>query len=73
MKKLFFIVILLLLSSCLVSQKAFDDKCCALEEEIQELNNKTAGLELKEQLMKQVVIDLYDVVDSLKVKNDTIK
>ena len=39
MKKLFFIVILLLLSSCLVSQKAFDDKCCALEEEIQELFN----------------------------------
>ena len=73
MKKLFFIVILLLLSSCLVSQKAFDDKCCALEAEIQELNSKTAGLELKEQLMKQVGIDLYDVVDSLKVKKDTIK
>ena len=66
-------MILLTLSSCLVSQKAFDDKCCALEAEIQELNSKTAGLELKEQLMKQVVIDLYDTVDSLKTKNDTLK
>ena len=73
MKKIFLITILLTLTSCMVSQKTFDEKCCALEAEIQELKSKTAGLELKEQLMKQVVIDLYDVVDSLKVKNDTIK
>ena len=73
MKKIFIITILLTLSSCMVSQKAFDDKLCALECEIQELKSQAAGLELKEQLMKQVVIDLYDVVDSLKVKNDTIK
>ena len=71
MKKLFLISILLLLSSCMVSQKTFDEKCCALEAEIQELKSKTAGLELKEQLMKEVVIDLYDDVDSLKT--DTIK
>ena len=57
----------------MVSQKKFDEKCCALEAEIQTLKSQAAGLELKEQLMKQVVIDLYDVVDSLKVKNDTIK
>tara|TARA_Y100000996_G_scaffold268230_1_gene211177 strand:- start:280 stop:501 length:222 start_codon:yes stop_codon:yes gene_type:complete len=73
MKNIFLVTILLTLSSCMVSQKTFDDKCCALECEIQELKSQTAGLELKEQLMKQVVIDLYDVVDSLKVKNDTIK
>ena len=73
MKKLFLVTIILLLSSCMVSQKTFDEKCCAFETEIQELKSKTEGLELKEQLMKQVVIDLYDVVDSLKVKNDTIK
>ena len=73
MKKIFLITILLILSGCMVSQKTFDDKCCALEAEIQELKSQTAGLELKEQLMKQVVIDLYDSVDSLKTKNDTIK
>jgi hypothetical protein len=73
MKNIFIITILLTLSSCMVSQKTFDEKCCAFETEIQELKSKTAGLELKEQLMKQVVIDLYDVVDSLKVKNDTIQ
>ena len=73
MKKIFLITILLTLTSCMVSQKTFDEKCCALEAEIQTLKSQAAGLELKEQLMKQVVIDLYDVVDSLKVKNDTIK
>ena len=73
MKNIFLITILLTLTSCMVSQKTFDDKLCALECEIQELKNQAAGLELKEQLMKQVVIDLYDVVDSLKTKNDTIK
>jgi len=72
MKKIILIIILIL-SGCMVSQKTFDDKCCALEAEIQELKSQTAGLELKEQLIKQVVIDLYDTVDSLKVKNDTIK
>ena len=73
MKNIFLITILLTLTSCMVSQKTFDEKCCALEAEIQTLKSQAAGLELKEQLMKQVVIDLYDVVDSLKVKNDTIK
>ena len=73
MKKIFLITILLTLSSCMVSQKTFDEKCCALEAEIQTLKSQAAGLELKEQLMKQVVIDLYDTVDSLKVKKDTIK
>ena len=73
MKKIFLITILLTLTSCMVSQKTFDEKCCALEAEIQTLKSQAAGLELKEQLMKQVVIDLYDTVESLKVKKDTIK
>ena len=73
MKNIFLITLLLALGSCMVPQKTFDAKCCELETEIQDLKSKTAGLELKEQLMKQVVIDLYDVVDSLKTKNDTIK
>ena len=73
MKQIFIITILLTLSSCMVSQKTFDEKCCALEAEIQTLKSQAAGLELKEQLMKQVVIDLYDTVDSLKVKNDTLQ
>jgi len=73
MKNIFLITLLLTLGSCMVPQKTFDAKCCELETEIQDLKSKTAGLELKEQLIKQVVIDLYDTVDSLKVKKDTIK
>ena len=73
MKNIFLITILLTLTSCMVSQKTFDEKCCALEAEIQTLKSQAAGLELKEQLMKQVVIDLYDTVDSLKVKRDTVQ
>ena len=73
MKQIFIITILLTLSSCMVSQKTFDEKCCKIEAQIQDLEDKAKGMELKEQLMKQVVIDLYDTVDSLKIKNDTIK
>ena len=73
MKQIFIITILLTLSSCLVSQKTFDKKCCALEAEIQELKSKTNGIELKEQLLRQSIFDLQNSVDSLKVKNDTIK
>ena len=40
---------------------------------IQELNSKANGIELKEQLLRQTIFDLQNSVDSLKVKNDTIK
>ena len=56
--------------------KQFEDNITSIKNqqaEIQTLKSQAAGLELKEQLMKQVVIDLYDTVDSLKVKKDTIK
>ena len=66
MKQIFIITILLTLSSCMVSQKTFDDKCCALEAEIQELKSKTNGMELKEQLLREAIYDL-------QIKNDTIK
>ena len=73
MKQTFIIMILLTLSSCMVSKKAFDEKCCALECEIKELNDKTTGMELKEQLLRQTIFDLQNSVDSLIIKNDTIK
>jgi hypothetical protein len=57
----------------MVSQKTFDEKCCALECEIKELNSKANGMELKEQLLRQTIFDLQNSIDSLKVKNDTIK
>ena len=66
MKQIFIITILLTLSSCLVSQKTFDEKCCALEAEIQELKSKANGIELKEQLLREAIHDL-------QIKNDTIK
>ena len=52
------ILMILTLSSCLVSQKTFDEKCCALEAEIQELKSQAAGMELKEQLLRQAIHDL---------------
>jgi len=66
MKKIIIITILLTLSSCMVSQKTFDEKCCALECEIQELKSKANSMELKEQLLRQSIYDL-------QIKNDTIK
>ena len=66
MKKIFIIIILLTLSSCLVSQKTFDEKCCKIEAQIQDLEDKAKGMELKEQLLRQAIHDL-------QIKNDTIK
>ena len=66
MKQIFIITILLTLSSCMVSQKTFDEKCCKMETQIQELENKTNSMELKEQLLRQAIHDL-------QIKNDTIK
>ena len=66
MKKIFLITLLLTLSSCMVSQKTFDEKCCVLEAEIQELKSKANGIELKEQLLREAIHDL-------QIKNDTIK
>ena len=66
MKQIFIITILLTLSSCLVSQKTFDEKCCKIEAQIQDLEDKAKGMELKEQLLRQTIHDL-------QIKNDTIK
>ena len=66
MKQIFIITILLTLSSCMVSQKTFDEKCCKMETQIQELESKTNSMELKEQLLRQAIHDL-------QIKNDTIK
>ena len=66
MKKILIITILLTLSSCMVSQKTFDEKCCKIETQITELENKTNSMELKEQLLRQAIHDL-------QIKNDTIK
>ena len=85
MKNIIIITILLTLSSCMVSKKSFDEKCCEMETQIQELNSKAKGMELKEQLLRQTIFDLQNTcckiqkitlqnsVDSLKIKNDTIK
>jgi hypothetical protein len=67
MKKIFLTLIILTLTSCMVSKKAFDEKCCALECEIKELNDKATGMELKEQLLRQTIFDLQNSIDSLKI------
>ena len=66
MKNIFLITILLTLSSCMVSQKTFDKKCCKMEAQIQELESKANGMELKEQLLREAIYNL-------QIKNDTIK
>ena len=66
MKNIFIITILLTLSSCMVSQKTFDEKCCKIEAQIQDLEDKAKGMDLKEQLLRQAIHDL-------QIKNDTIK
>tara|TARA_R110000796_G_scaffold214670_1_gene330613 strand:+ start:564 stop:764 length:201 start_codon:yes stop_codon:yes gene_type:complete len=66
MKNIFLITILLTLSSCMVSQKTFDKKCCKMEAQIQELESKTNGMELKEQLLRTAIYEL-------QIKNDTLK
>ena len=60
------IIIVLTLSSCMVSQKTFDEKCCKIEAQIQDLEDKAKGMDLKEQLLSQAIHDL-------QIKNDTIK
>ena len=60
------ILMILTLSSCMVSQKAFDKKCCTMEADISELKSKATGMELKEQLLRQAIYDI-------QIKNDTIK
>ena len=58
------IVMILILSSCMVSQKTFDDKCCKMEAQINELENRCNSMDMKEQLLRQAIHDL---------KNDTTK
>jgi hypothetical protein len=58
MKKLLIIVIALTLSSCFVSQKTFDEKCCKMEAQIQELENRCNGMDMKEQLLREAIHDL---------------
>ena len=67
MKQTFIIMILLTLSSCMVSQKTFDEKCCKMEANITELKNQAADMELKEQLLRQVIHDLQvNRLDTIK-------
>ena len=67
MKNIFLIIILLTLSSCMVSQKTFDEKCCKMEADITELKNQAADMELKEQLLRQVIHDLQvNRLDTIK-------
>ena len=58
------IVMILTLSSCMVSQKTFDEKCCKMEAQINELENRCNGMDMKEQLLRQAIHDL-------RIKNDT--
>ena len=58
------IVMILTLSSCMVSQKTFDEKCCKMEAQINELENRCNSMDMKEQLLRQAIHDL---------KNDTTK
>ena len=58
------IVMILTLSACMVSQKTFDDKCCKMEADIEQLKSKCNSMDMKEQLLRQAIHDL-------RIKNDT--
>jgi len=59
------ILMILTLSSCMVSQKTFDDKCCKMEEQINALESRCNGMDMKERLLREAIHDL-------QLKNDTI-
>ena len=48
----------------MVSEKTFEEKCCKMEAQITELENRCNGMDMKEQLLRQSIHDL---------KTDTIK
>tara|TARA_R100001510_G_C7637350_1_gene195281 strand:+ start:352 stop:570 length:219 start_codon:yes stop_codon:yes gene_type:complete len=58
--RILLITIIMTLSSCMVSQKSFEDKCCKIESEIEELKSRCNGMDLKEQILRQAIEDLQD-------------
>ena len=72
MKKIIIITILLTLSSCIVSQKTFDEKCCKIEAQIQDLEDKAKGMDLKEQLLREAIHDLQTKKDTIIVPHDPL-
>ena len=56
--KIIIILCTITLSSCVVSKKSFDKKCCQMEAQIQELENRCNGMDMKEQLLRQAIHDL---------------
>ena len=66
------ILMILTLSSCMVSQKTFDEKCCKMEKDIEELKSKCNSMELKEQLLRQTIHDLVNKGDTITPPHDPL-
>ncbi len=64
------IIMILTLSSCMVSKKTFDDKCCKMESQIQELESRCNGMDMKERLLRQAIHDLQSKNDTIKSEQD---
>jgi len=64
------IIMILTLGSCTVSKKTFEDKCCKMEAQIQELENRCNGMDMKEQLLRQAINDLQSKNDTIKSEQD---
>ena len=64
--RLLAIIMVLTLSSCMVSQKTFDKKCCKMEAQINELENRCNGMDMKEQLLREAIHKLQ--VDTVETK-----
>ena len=67
------ILMILTLSSCMVSQKAFDKKCCAMEAEISELKSENAAWLWKDQLCREQVHILNNELKALKDSTKVIE
>ena len=66
------ILMILTLSSCMVSQKTFDAKIDDMQNQINSTVPRVE-FEMKEQSLRKSIENLWNEVDKLKTKNDTLR
>ena len=72
MKNLFITVLILTLSSCMVSKKAYDAKCCELEEVKADATAEKKAFDMKDHICRTKVNDLYEELKNCQnEKSDT--
>ena len=72
MKNIILILMILTLSSCMVSKKAYDAKCCELEEVKAQAASEKKAFDMKDQLCRTKCSELIKELKDCNIKNDTI-